>query len=359
MDVATPDEPVRPVDRLLGMTLDGGWKVIERFEHPVSDATGGNNSVGFIVENAQGQRGFLKAIDLASATKFNDPPSVLQEMLSAYLNERNICTVCKDKQMRRVAVAIAHGQVEIDSSLGVGGSVPYIIFELADGDIRHAIDKAAHIDAAWSLGALKDMAAGMDQLHRAEIAHLDTKPSNALTFSNEGIKLSDFGRSVQRGRASLHENDVMVGDPSYAPPELHYDYLSSDWNERRYGCDLYLLGSMAVFLFSRTTMTGLLSAELAGIHHWRQWRGGYAEVLPYVREGFGRAIIKFEGTVTEVIRPQLVTIVRQLCEPDPSRRGHPTNMFQSGNNKNSIYRFLVERYVSQFNALAKRCELVL
>jgi len=356
MDVVPPVDAKHPVERLLGTTLDGGWKVVERFEHAVKDATGGNNSVGFIVENGEGKRGFLKAIDLASSNKFNDPPSVLQEMLSAYLNERNICTICKDRQMRRVAGSIAHGQAQVDGAIGLEGSVSYIIFELAEGDIRHAIDKLDHVDTAWSLRTLHDIAVGMDQIHRADIAHLDTKPSNALRFKDQGTKLSDFGKSLQRGRASLHENDLIVGDPSYAPPELHYDYLSPDWNERRFGCDLWLLGSMAVFLFSRTTMTGLLSSEMAGIHHWRQWRGGYLDVLPYVRDGFNRAIVKFEPTIWEGIRSPVIIIIRQLCDPDPHRRGHPINLSQSGGN-NSIYRFSVERYVSQFDALAKRCEL--
>ena len=46
-------------------------------------------------------------------------------------------------------------------------------------------------------------------------------------------------------------------------------------------------------------------------------------------------------------------ILQQLCEPDPTRRGHPLERKTGGNS------FSLERYVARFDFLANRAELTL
>jgi eukaryotic-like serine/threonine-protein kinase len=341
-----------PAERLEGIELDGGWKVRNRATRPPG-ATGGMNSVCYTVEHLQDKKiAFLKAIDLSASTAFADPLLVLQSMLQSYLHERDVCQHCRDKRMRRVATAIASGQAQVDP--GLSGSVPYLIFELADSDVRKFIDAATDFDIAWTLRTLHQLAAGMMQLHRGEVAHLDIKPSNALVYREEGTKLADLGRAVRRGNTAPHESLPIAGDLGYAPPDLLYGRVSPDWNERRLGCDLYLLGSLTVFLFARANMTALISSEMDASHHWRTWRGEFEEVLPYMRDAFNLAIARFAPEVPEKFRTRIVEIVRTLCDPDPRRRGHPINQ-AAGNSM--VHRYSLERYVSELNVLATRAEM--
>lgn len=61
----------------------------------------------------------------------------------------------------------------------------YLIFELADGDIRRHLAVQESLDLAFVLRTLHHVAVGLDQLHRADIAHQDLKPSNVLIYTKE------------------------------------------------------------------------------------------------------------------------------------------------------------------------------
>lgn len=128
--------------------------------------------------------------------------------------------------------------------------------------------------------------------------------------------------------------------------------MSIDWTQRRLGCDAYLMGSMVVSLFSGVAMTPLLLSELRDpSHDWKTWRGFYGDVLPYLQDAFARACRLFDGHVPERYRSDLSEIVLQLCNPDPTLRGHPLNRAMTFGNPYSL-----ERYVARFNLLASRAE---
>jgi hypothetical protein len=78
--------------------------------------------------------------------------------------------------------------------------------------------------------------------------------------------------------------------------------------------------------------------------------GEYREVLPYIRNAFDSALDEFRDHVRpSSIADELCAMVRQLCDPDPGYRGHPTDRMTN--------QFSVERYISRFDALARRAEL--
>jgi len=83
---------------LEGKILDGGWKVVQRIEQAL-DATGGHFSVGYIVENADGRKGFLKAVDYAKAFNSIVPPvSVALQRLTESINfEKYVLARCRDR----------------------------------------------------------------------------------------------------------------------------------------------------------------------------------------------------------------------------------------------------------------------
>jgi serine/threonine protein kinase len=337
-----------PAQELSGLILEGGWKVVSKVERPAK-ATGGCFSCGYIVESPTGRKGYLKALDYSRALSSVNPAEILQAMTEAFNFELKLCNKCIGKRLKRVVAAIGNGKVTVRED-DPSSVVQYLMFELADADVRAYLDTLDEFDIAWLLRALHHVATGLQELHSAGIAHQDLKPSNVLVFREKGSKVADLGRAVYRGAAGPHDELEIPGDISYAPPELLYGHVGGEWNLRRFGCDDYLLGSMVVFLFGRASMSGLLFSEMDEAYHWRTWSGTFEEVLPYLRDAFGRAVRCFSQDVPCGIRDEICTIVRQLCEPDPRQRGHPLNRLGRGN------QYSLERYVSQFDLLASKAE---
>ena len=340
-----------PASKLTGLSLDGGWIVKAQIEAPVG-ATGGAFSYCYEVSDKAGRRAFLKALDYTRAFNSPDPPAALNSLTAAFLFERDLLNRCRTKNLDRVVRSVGDGRVRVDDSLL--GLVDYLLFETADGDLRSRLSAMGRVENAWKLRALHHMATGLHQLHSVEIAHQDLKPSNVLVFERKEAKVADLGCASLRGTASPRDNRAFAGDPAYAPPELLYGYLDPEWAIRRLGCDAYLLGSMIVFMFAGCNATSLLRSELAPEHRWKIWPSTYAEVLPYVREAFGRVVETFGRQVgDETLRGELKTMVGYLCEPDVALGGHPLNR------RGFTSRLSLERFVSRLDLLSGRAEISL
>jgi serine/threonine protein kinase len=340
-------EPASAAESLSGQTLPGGWQVAERIERPAV-ATGGNFSVGYRVRNSTGTVAFLKALDFSAALKSPDPARTLEAMTAAYNFERDLLEKCRHERLTRVAVSLADGFVDVP-----GHSierVPYLIFESADRDARIHLDLVPNVDMAWRFRALHHVATGLQQLHSQGIAHQDIKPSNVLVFNVGESKIADLGRAAYRGHDAPHDNFLVAGDSTYAPPELLYGHVDPDWVTRRCGCDAFLLGSLVLFFMTKASMTPAILAKLHPAHHPSAWGGGFQSILPYVRDAFEKVLVDFRKEMNQLnpaFSDELTIIVRQLCEPDPKLRGHPLTRSSLGN------QFSVERYVSRFDLLAR------
>ena len=337
---------ITSAERLEGMSLENGWRVLERVPRS-PDATGSKFSVGYIVESATGRLAFLKALDFSRAFAAPDPSRMIQSLTEAFNFERDVLKKCRG--LDRVVTAIDDGLVRIEGALD-GGVVHYLIFELAQGDVRSQAVVSQRFDIAWSLRCLHHVATGLKQLHSRSIAHQDLKPSNVLVYSRHDSRLADLGRAAYQGHSPPHEDLDVAGDPAYAPPELLYHSVVPGWHPRRCGCDIYLLGSMVMFFFTGMGTTAHLAKELDPAHSWNNWQGTYSEVLPFLHAAFGRILVDFKGQVDPTVRDDMTGIVKDLCEPDPALRGHPRN-------RNHIAtQYSLERYVSRFDLLARRAE---
>ena len=126
-----------------------------------------------------GRKGFLKALDYAKAFSQHKPVSIaLQELTESINFEKYVLARCRDRRLDRIVISIADGTY-IDGQPGVD-TVEYLIFELADGDVRKHMKVVDKLDVHWRLKTLHHISTGLNQLHRNDIFHQDIKPSNIL-----------------------------------------------------------------------------------------------------------------------------------------------------------------------------------
>lgn len=341
-----------PHELLQGLPLNNGWKAVTRIERSES-GSGGAFSCGYLAEKSNGERGYLKALDFFSRLSENDDPArALAPLLDAYNFERDLLNKCRDSRFSRVVTAIEDGSITVPN-LPPPSTVQYIIFELAEGDIRNQMEKIDQLDTAWILRSLHHLALGLQQLHSMNIAHQDLKPSNALLFDNLQIsKIADLGRAAAKGTEPPHYGFPIAGDWSYAPPELLYGAVPASWDGKRIGCDLYLLGSMIASMYTGVAMTPLMLMGLDQRFHWSKWGGSFEEALPYLRAAFEEAIGYVSDEVPLAFRADLIAVMTQLCDPDPLLRGHPRDRSMASGNPYSV-----RRYVNHFDYLASKAEI--
>jgi serine/threonine protein kinase len=346
----TPSGPVvSPAEELLGSELDDGWRVVGKYERD-QRSTGGNFCVGYRVEHPDGRKGFCKALDYFGALmRAGDPAIALEAMTASFNFERDILRKCDEFGMSRVIRILDSGTVRPEGS---AFPVSYLIFEFAEFDTRKELDEVNDLEAALRLRTLHHVATGLKQLHTFRIAHQDLKPSNVLIVEScvehRNCKLGDLGRATDAQVSAAHDDFAIAGDPSYAPPEQLYNATPVDFGPRRFACDLYHLGSLAMFMFTSLPMNAHLAQHLHPSHKWTVWTGSYDEVMPYVQAAFGESLAALQEQCPPAIADRLTTLVRYLCEPDPLRRGHPSQT------RNGANPYALERIVTELDLLARR-----
>lgn len=335
-------------DKLVGASLKNGF-VIESARVAIPNATGSRHSAGYLARSQDGRQAFVKVLDTTVDRDAPDPVADLKARVDAYFYERNLLIKTAERKMSRVVRAIDSGEITVP--VPDGNPTYYLLFELAEGDLREQVELERRFDLAYRLRVMHHAATGLQQLHWSNIAHQDVKPSNVVTFSERGVKLADLGHAHDRLNPRPGKERLIAGDPAYAPPEQLYGHEVTDWSTRRLAADLYQLGSLAVFLFTGVGATLLLGGHLRPEHHWDVWLGGrYDDILPHLIEGTEAVLDEAEAAIDAVVRQDLVVVLRYLLDPAPERRGHPHNLTGAG------MPFGLERFVSRFDVMAQRAE---
>src|SRR5690348_3294472 len=102
-----------PARRLVGLTLQEGWTVVELIDRPPG-ATGGCFSQSYRVISENGREAFLKALDYTDAlVNSDDPARVLAALTAAYNYERDLLAKCKGRRLSRVVTIIADGKIKV------------------------------------------------------------------------------------------------------------------------------------------------------------------------------------------------------------------------------------------------------
>lgn len=181
--------------------------------------------------------------------------------------------------MRRIVKVLGYGSFKLAD---YPTSVFYLMFEVAERDLREHAGLGKTLDTALNLYILHQTALSLEALHFNNIAHQDLKPSNVLLFENLFVKLGDLGSAHDKGVLRPDNQSIIAGDPGHAPPEQLYGYRPNEWAARRLASDLYLFGSLIVYMFSDVSMTAQISGQLKPEHHWKAWTGNKADILPYL-----------------------------------------------------------------------------
>jgi serine/threonine protein kinase len=315
---------------LEGVTLPDGWTVGEKI------GPGGSRSVGYHVTGPNGEPAFLKALDLFSAFDAPDSLAAMDEVISSIRHERDLIDLCAEHKMSRVVRGITHGVVNAeDGPLGVW----YLIFERADGDVRHELAKPREDMARWRLRTLHEAAVGLSQMHRYGLCHQNIKPAHLLAFGALGVKLGDLSTTSMHGSAAPMCAEV-PGERAYAAPECLYGLHLADELEGHRARDMYLFGSLILFVYAEITTTTALLRELPAAWHPARAGASFADALPHLEEAFDRVV------ETELLQsecpPLLIESFREMCAPDPHRRGHPRTRAERHGSPYSL-----ERYVSR------------
>lgn len=331
---------------LLGLTLKDDWRVVEAVALNAYD-TGSCFSVNYIVER-QSERAFLKALDLSRAFLAENQTEVLEFLTVSFNYEKRLLMLCEAKRMDRVVRVIGEGSVQVDAGEPLS-NVPYLVFELANGDIRGHVRRLVALDHTWVMRTLHQVAVGLSQLHGAGIAHQDLKPSNVMVFDGTGAKVGDLGRASRRGETAPHDDLSIAGDPHHAPPECQYGAEVGDWAQRRFACDLYHLGSMITFLFTGAGFNALLFDAIEPSLRPDVWDGTYDEVLPSLLEAHARTVNYVVAQIPDEMKDELRSTLLATTVPHPAQRGHPLSRAAKHGNQ-----YELNRFISQFDRLAKR-----
>ena len=335
-------------DLLVGCELKDGW-TIDAQRCPRVGSTGACHSVGFIAKHPDGHMAFVKVLDPTPDPKLEDDDQLkeLQRRLEVFNYENDLLEKCLTRKIRRVVRSLGRGSVELLGSLN---KVHYLLFELADRDLREHATLGQALNTALNMQILHQVALGLEALHFNQIAHQDVKPSNVLLFGESDTKLGDLGHAHDRSVPRPGINGTIAGDPAHAPPEQLYGYKITEWQSRRLSSDLYLLGSLVIYMFTNVSLTAQVEMRLRPEHHWDAWTGNYSTALPYIREAWDAVILDFSDRLDQNVQVELTALTRYLTEPDPELRGHPRNLAGNG------AKFGVRRFSSRFEVLAKHAE---
>lgn len=339
---------ISAANNLLGKTLNSGWKVIKKVEKETYQ-TGRFFSVCYEVEK-DNEICFLKAFDFNKFFQIAEPNKkivdVMADMLNAYRYEKQLSDFCRNKHVTKVFFVRDAGEENVEGyTISV---VPYLIFDLAEGDVRKNLHFSEKLDNTWRLKSLHDIAVGLKQLHYIEVSHQDLKPSNILIFKGES-KIGDLGRSICKSISSPYEKTPFTGDFNYAPPEIMYGYYLENWYDRVFSTDCYLLGSMVVFYFTGISMTAMISKHIPYDFRYDVWQGSFEDIIPYILNAFSKTLNEFENSINDdYLKRELRWIVERLCYPIPEERGHPKNIIMMGSSYN------LERFISKFDFLHKK-----
>jgi hypothetical protein len=129
--------------------------------------------------------------------------------------------VLRERVLReaRAAAAVRHPVLVPVYDVVEDSDRPWLVLELIEARTLAAYVHEQPLTPAEAARIGIDLLAALCAVHRAGIQHRDVKPGNVLIEADGRPRLTDFGIASTAGDASLTGTGVLLGSPSYLPPE--------------------------------------------------------------------------------------------------------------------------------------------
>ena len=308
-------------DAYLNQTLAGRYQLVEHL------ADGYFSHVFQATDQQSGPPVAVKVLQPSAAAHPESPVEFKHEgeLLETLQRCRNVVSVT-DSGQSEIIFNIKQASVPL--------SVSFHVMELADGTLSELLPLRHQLDWSVRMRIFRGVVSGTHQMHGKRIVHRDLKASNVLLFdattTRPVAKVSDLGRSRELARPPRFPAGSYAagrGDISYAPPEHLWHLDQTDEHALR-RADVYLLGSV---LYEIATGQGITAVMLPD---WYTYAQAAASMSPDDRlanfRAAGRQMTELHESALDLlvaetppeIRQPLVDLVRQMCNPIPTRRDH-------------------------------------
>lgn len=337
--------------QVLENTIADGWKILRKVSQS-DDDTGGNFSIQYIAER-DGQRFFFKAFDIERTIKSSglEFTTALEHQMRVFNFEKELLEKCRARSLSKIVRVIDAGRIADDDKNPY--PIPYLVFELADGNVREYLKFQTEVDFAWKLKSLHDIATGIQQLHSVDIIHQDIKPSNILQFKADS-KIADLGRSKTFAGTGPYDKILFSGDKTYAPIETYKEFAflqPAVWLDKNLSMDSYALGNLMTFYFSGLNMSALIVSKFKKMG--LSASSSREELLTYLNTFFQESLEEVKQAIQyDAFKEDIITMIGQLCNPDPNLRGDPVTIRQRGSN------YALYRYITKLDVLQRKAEIM-
>ncbi len=152
---------------------------------------------------------------------------------------------------------------------------PILVMEYVAGQTLEQLLDVGELDPRAAMALIDGIAAGLEAMHQARVAHLDLKPANVIlrgTGRSAVPVLVDFGLAGRRLRPGC-------GSPHYGAPEI---WSSKGVATEPFGADVYAFGCLVFEILTRQVLVGGESVPEVLTQHV----GGAAETR--ARQALGR-----------------------------------------------------------------------
>lgn len=220
------------------------------------------------------------------------------------------------------------------------GSSYYIVEEFVDGlSLDALIRRDRYLSNEAAMLILYEVCQALKYAHDKHVVHRDIKPGNILLSQRGEVKLADFGiaTSLEESEDGLTREGMMLGTPSYVPPEQIDDAKSVDKR-----ADIYSLGVVLYeMLTGKTPFSGTFSAEtIAAIHRGRypSPRRYNPNISPVLRRVIRKAMRRRRRSRFQDVRSIIRILERRIRRRDPAALRQGIRNVLQGKDVREIFR---------------------